>query len=123
MVVVKINPADVVSVPSDCACQKVRVCKYEVVSDFVEEIQASVVDEGGNDTVVTDDAKVRNENIDKIVKYLNNKYEDGYPEVTTRQIQNSFSPGWITKLEVLDAIQSINGYWEERDGVTYVSTL
>lgn len=28
IIIVKVNPADVVSVPTDCSCQKVRVCKY-----------------------------------------------------------------------------------------------
>ena len=31
VVLVKFNPKDIVSVPSDCECQKMRVCKYEVV--------------------------------------------------------------------------------------------
>jgi hypothetical protein len=34
MVIVKINPADVVSVPNDCNCQKLRTARYEVVKDF-----------------------------------------------------------------------------------------
>jgi len=34
MVIVKINPADVVSVPHDCDCQKLRTCRYEVVKNF-----------------------------------------------------------------------------------------
>ena len=33
-IIVKIDPADVVSVPLDCDCQKIRCCKYEVVSEF-----------------------------------------------------------------------------------------
>lgn len=32
MVIVKINPRDVVSVPNDHNCQKLRCCKYEVVA-------------------------------------------------------------------------------------------
>ena len=28
---VKFNPADIVSVPSDCECQKIRVSKYSVL--------------------------------------------------------------------------------------------
>lgn len=28
LIIVKVNPADVVSVPKDCSCQKVRTCKY-----------------------------------------------------------------------------------------------
>lgn len=35
LVIVKINPADVVSVPKDCDCQKLRTCRYAVVKDFV----------------------------------------------------------------------------------------
>jgi hypothetical protein len=33
-IICKIDPADVVSVPLDCDCQKIRCCKYEVVSEF-----------------------------------------------------------------------------------------
>jgi len=123
MVVVKINPADVVSVPSDCDCQKVRVCKYEVVSDFVEEITASVVNEDGSDTVVPNDAKIRNQFIDRIGTYLSNKIVQGYEEVTVRQIQNSLSPNWATREEVLDAVQSLGFYFDTVDGVTYIKLV
>lgn len=34
VVIVKVNPADVVSVPKDHNAQKVRVCKYEVVEEY-----------------------------------------------------------------------------------------
>jgi hypothetical protein len=34
IVIVKINPQDVVSVPLDENCQKVRVCFYEVVAEY-----------------------------------------------------------------------------------------
>lgn len=33
LMIVKIDPMDVVSVPTDCDCQKLRTCKYEVVSE------------------------------------------------------------------------------------------
>jgi hypothetical protein len=121
LVVVKVNPADVVSVPSDYDCQKCRVSKYEVVADFVEEITASVVEEDGTDSIVTSDAKERNEFIDRIDRYLNNKLDQGFEEVTLRQIQNSFSPGWASKQEVLDALQSLGVYFWNTDGVTYVA--
>lgn len=32
ILIVKVNPRDVVSVPLDCSCQKVRVCHYEVIA-------------------------------------------------------------------------------------------
>ena len=34
LLVVEINPADVVSVPHDCSCQKLRTSKYKVVSVY-----------------------------------------------------------------------------------------
>jgi hypothetical protein len=34
LVVVEINPADVVSIPTDCQCQKLRTCKYKVHSEY-----------------------------------------------------------------------------------------
>lgn len=40
LVLVKINPRDVVSVPTDCDAQKLRVCRYEVL----EEVQAEIED-------------------------------------------------------------------------------
>lgn len=61
IMLVKVNPADVVSVPLDCECQKVRVCKYEVVSEMtvptgcgvdasgVNEITHPVTDRFGSD--------------------------------------------------------------------------
>lgn len=34
VVIVEINPADVVSIPSDCECQKLRTCKYKVIGEY-----------------------------------------------------------------------------------------
>ena len=34
LLIVEIDPADVVSVPSDCNCQKLRTCKYKVVTKY-----------------------------------------------------------------------------------------
>lgn len=38
IVIVKINPMDVVSVPSDCNCEKLRTCRYEVVGEYQGEL-------------------------------------------------------------------------------------
>jgi hypothetical protein len=38
IVIVKINPKDVVSVPSDCNCEKLRTCRYEVVAEYQGEL-------------------------------------------------------------------------------------
>lgn len=34
VVLVEVDPADVVSVPSDCNCQKLRTCKYVVLAEY-----------------------------------------------------------------------------------------
>ena len=38
IVIVKINPRDVVSVPSDCNYEKLRTCRYEVVGEYEGEL-------------------------------------------------------------------------------------
>lgn len=120
MVVVKVNPADVVSVPEDCQFQKCRVCKYEVVSTYEQEITDSVVDEKGQSTLVADAHKERSATVERIERYLTGKREDGYDEVTVRQIQNIFSPNWVTRVDVLDALQELGEFWTSYDGVDVV---
>lgn len=120
VIVVKVDPADVVSVPKDCSCQKCRVCKYEVLYDFVGEITASVVSDDGEDDIVPDTTKERDDFVEKVANYLDRKIEEGYDEVTVRQIQNSFSPIWPAKEAVLDALQEL---WVDWDDETYVVDL
>lgn len=42
VLIVKVNPADVVSVPKDYSHQKVRCCRYEVIGEFKEALDAPV---------------------------------------------------------------------------------
>ena len=42
VVLVKFNPKDIVSVPSDCECQKMRVSSYEVISIAREQLEEPV---------------------------------------------------------------------------------
>ena len=119
VIVVKVNPKDVVSVPYDCNAQKCRVSKFEVLYDYEGEIESSVVDSKGGETIVTNDSKERNDFIDKISNYLNRK-ADTCNEVTVRQIQNSFSPIWPSKESILDALQQLGYFWTDQDGVLVV---
>jgi hypothetical protein len=43
LLIVEINPADVVSVPLDSSCQKLRTAKYKVVSEFVRPLNEPLV--------------------------------------------------------------------------------
>jgi len=40
VVIVKVNPKDVVSVPTDSGCQKVRTCEYQVIADYEGPLQS-----------------------------------------------------------------------------------
>ena len=46
VVLVKFNPKDIVSVPSDCQFSKMRVSEYEVMSIAREQLEEAVYDEG-----------------------------------------------------------------------------
>lgn len=118
--VVKINPKDVVSVPTDSSFMKCRVCAYEVVSEYIYEIESSVVDSSGQETILTSDVNDRNEFITKISTYLDNKFDKGATQATVRMIQNSFSPIWPSKGSILDALQSLGYYWTIQDGVIVI---
>jgi hypothetical protein len=49
IVVVKVNPRDIVSVPRDHDAQKLRVSQYEVLMDFVEAFQVPLTNATGNE--------------------------------------------------------------------------
>ena len=116
VVVVKINPKDVVSVPSDCKCQKCRVSAYEVVSVFEQEITAPVVD-ADNNPIEDESNASRSEFIDRVANYLNTKAEKGFDQVSVRSIRNSFSPEYPDLNRVLDAIDSLGHFWvDSEDG-------
>jgi hypothetical protein len=42
VVIVKVNPKDVVSVPTDSGCQKVRTCEYQVIADYEGPLESLV---------------------------------------------------------------------------------
>jgi hypothetical protein len=45
---VKVDPADVVAVPADYNCQKLRTCKYEVMARYTGPLPESSVEDPGN---------------------------------------------------------------------------
>jgi hypothetical protein len=56
IVIVKINPKDVVSVPSDCNHEKLRTCRYEVVGEYQGELLKPLYkSEFGEDSYDDDD--------------------------------------------------------------------
>jgi hypothetical protein len=67
VMIVKINPADVVSVPNDCEFQKLRTAKYEVVAHYtgpLPETYASTYDGSDDDIYNESDVETEESNGD-----------------------------------------------------------
>ena len=120
VVVVKINPKDVVSVPNDYNCQKCRVSAYEVVSIFEQEITAPVVDADNNPIEDESNAGL-SDFISRVERYLANKEAQGFKEVTIRSIQNSFSPEYPDANRIFDALEDLGYAWFKSDEGNVVS--
>jgi hypothetical protein len=134
VVVVKVNPRDVVSVPSDYSCQKCRCSQYEVVSSFTQEIVAPVVDSDLKPVVnqefaeqkqaYEENVKAAKENYDDITNrvqlYIRRRLnaDADCDFITVRQIQNSFSPQYPSKERILDALTTL-GYVFFQNGTSY----
>ena len=124
VLIVKINPADVVSVPQDCACQKCRVSKYEIIDSYETEIKHAVCDADGN-PILNEDNEEANEVVERVESYLARKRSTSDAElIPVSQIQNAFShdydyPSWI---RVLDALTDLGEVWykSDDDGKYYV---
>lgn len=130
--IVKINPKDVVSIPSDCAYQKLRCSAYEVVAEFVEEILAPVVNSElqpvvseelveakAEETKATETAKANHQDLkERVQRYIAKKVNDGYYKITVRQIQNSFSPNYPSQTHILDIVTDL-GYIFIMNGNSY----
>lgn len=82
VVVLKVNPRDVVSVPTDSNAEKIRVCRYEVVSDFAKEytddytplFDAPKVPELVKEKLVLDSGNTKNSSFKSRLQNLSNKY-------------------------------------------------
>lgn len=120
VVIVKVNPKDVVSVPSDCNCQKCRVSAYKVVDAFTVEITAPITDEDG-DPYECEEVVERSALMDKVDKYLTKKFQEDVVRVDVQRIRNAFSPEYPSKISVLDALNELGYTWyREDDGKEYV---
>ena len=51
VLLVKFNPKDIVSVPSDCNCQKMRVSEYEVIAIAREQLEEAVYSDEDEDSL------------------------------------------------------------------------
>jgi hypothetical protein len=87
MVIVEINPSDVVSIPYDCSFQKLRTCKYKVVSEYTDTLTKPLYDSSWKDDV--DDigdvevAVVVKQPRDNKGRFMSNKTVTSQPAATT----------------------------------------
>ena len=79
LMVVEIDPSDVVSVPLDCDCQKLRTTKYKIVSHYEKKLEKPLCDEYGDyDDCENDD--------------YTDSYDEGY-NVGYEQAKKQFNNG------------------------------
>lgn len=94
IVIVKINPKDVVSVPIDCSFQKMRVCSYEVVDVYKEPLPNNYlkVKQALNEETVKARTEIKKELI-KELDTLQNKFdtliEENAPQCEIIEIFNA----------------------------------
>lgn len=110
LMIVKIHPKDVVSVPCSDA-NKMRVCRYRVVSEYAKEIETPVLDEAEEKDPAI--AKYKNKIsgylkiAESIKNYLANKKKQKIKSVTLREIKNALKKYKdATMLDVLEIIQT-----------------
>lgn len=73
VVIVEINPKDVVSIPNDCECQKLRTCKYKVVGEYEMPLNSTYTgqyNDDGSDEFGSDEVDGEGDA----------QYEDGYDQ-------------------------------------------
>lgn len=90
LVVVKVHPADAVSVPNDHSCQKIRVCKYEVVADYVSDLEGAVY--GAKADAYVPDNDFNDEDWDDDCDVLDDDVDDApvAPRIKAKPVQANF---------------------------------
>ena len=78
-VIVEIDPKDVVSIPSDCQCQKLRACAYKVVGEYERPLEDDYCDEYDDDETLED--------------FDFNEYDDDDETETPSNVDESYTYG------------------------------
>jgi len=102
-VLCKVNPKDVVSVPLDCSCQKLRACAYKVIKDCTEELDFAVASCDGEAV-----SSPKNELIEMIDEKVSSLSKSG--PVTIKRIQSSLSPDCEPLHKIRDILVSDLGH-------------
>jgi hypothetical protein len=147
LLVVEFDPEDAVSVPTDCNFQKLRVCKYKVISDITdsrkeidkpvyeankpvygsswERVGEETLEEGDDDWDLDNDWDDLDDEDDfdgdanmlDIRNYIENKQDEGVYP-TLKQIQGRLKDSGLTCLEIKGMVQALGYEVEEEDDVS-----
>lgn len=129
LVMVEFDPADAVSVPTDCSFQKLRVCKYRVLQELsIKNLGANAPLQNasydtGTEIPIKDETDVSSTPSLSVVEiaiknYVKNRLADNNPP-TIKEIQSRLKNG-LTCLEIEDLCLAL-GFSVERDEGVYVS--
>ncbi len=118
IVSVKINPKDVVSVPSS-DCRKLRCCAYKVLEEISQEVNCVATNATGKPLKGSTKNFKRNEKAVKqlsafesrIDAYLKKKRKAGCKTVTVKQVRNIFSPKYPSEINVLTSVAALKYKW------------
>lgn len=88
IVICKVDPADVVSVPLDHYCQKVRVTSYEVIAEFTGPLPETSYDNNFND--YWDDEDTEEDDYWEQDDFENEAFADSFEEVEELQSEISY---------------------------------
>jgi hypothetical protein len=119
VVAVKINPKDVVSVPKDYDCQKLRCCAYKVLAEIQREIESPATDASGDpieNSQYAEEKEDREFFVGRVLNYIDRKFDAGAKSVTFKAIQSSFSPECPSMAQVVDAVNELGFIWRYTNG-------
>lgn len=103
VVIVEINPADVVSIPTDCECQTLRVCAYKVVGEFEVPLNDNYcntysscgIDDDGDGDSGCSNCDDEEDDLESDDDYYENAYHVGYIAGHDGEIYDSIYDGHI----------------------------
>lgn len=108
VIIVKVNPADAVSVPTDHQARKLRVCKYEVVGEYQKPLNAAPVYNSNAQPHTPDDysdADAESQGYDD--GYYGNGYDNSYAKQSNRE---AYLQGYREGVDDADTAQDEEEY-------------
>ena len=117
LLLVEVNPADVVSVPEDCSCQKMRVSKYKVLQESKSKVECVSVDTETGSAPVEDQKTGSDRTNERVQNYVNNRHDEGISP-TIKQIQGSLKGSGETCLTISQRLVALGIPFKQGDALS-----